>query len=80
MSLQNASPIMPDKWVYLTTISIPLPSTEIPVIYPTESPVTIKLTDLSSDYQGTLQNSSKLTYASTDDLHVEMMALKSFVV
>ena len=38
------------------------------------------MTNPSPDYHTTLQNFINLTHASTNDLHVETIALKSFVV
>ena len=43
LNLQNTSPIIPDKLFYTPTISIPIPSTEKPLI----SPITTKPTSLS---------------------------------
>ena len=80
LNFQNTSPIIPDKSFYTLTISIPVPSNEKPLVSPNETPVTTKSTSPSPDRHKTSQNSSNLTHASTDDLHAEMIALKSFVV
>ena len=41
--LQNTSPIIPDKSFYTLIISIPIPSTEKPIISPDETPITTKV-------------------------------------
>ena len=71
---------MRDKSFYLLTISFSIPNIENPLISPNETPITTKLKNPSPDHQTTLQNSSNLTHARTDDLHSEMIALKSFAV
>ena len=79
LNSQNTSPIIPDKSFYTPTISIPIPSTEKPLICPNETPITTKSTNPSPDHHKTSQNSSNLTHASANDLHAEMIAVKSFV-
>ena len=79
LNLQNTSPIIPDKSFYAPTISIPIPSTEEPLISLNETPIITKSTNPSPDHHKTSQYFSNLTHASTDDLHTEMIALKSFV-
>ena len=44
-NLQNTYPIIPDKSFYAPTISIPIPSTEKPLISPNETPITTKSTN-----------------------------------
>ena len=68
-NLQNTSPIIPDKSFYTPTISIPITSTENPLISPNENPVTTKST--KPDHRKTSQNSSNLTHVGTDDLHAK---------
>ena len=80
LNLQNTSPFIPDKSFYTGTISIPIPSRVKPLISPNETPITRKSTNPSSDHHKASQNSSNLTHASTDDLHAEIIALKSFVL
>ena len=41
--LQNTSPIIPDKSFYTLIISIPIPSTEKPIISPDETPIKTKV-------------------------------------
>ena len=55
LNLQNTSPIMPDKSFYMPTTFIPIPSTENPLIFPNETPITTELTNLSPDHQKTSQ-------------------------
>ena len=80
LNLQNTSAITPDKSFYTPTISIPIPSTEKPLISLNETPITTKSTNPSPDHHKIPQNSSNLTHASTSDSHAELIALKSFVV
>ena len=80
LNLQKTSPIIPDKSFCTPTISIPIPSTEKPLISPNGTPITTKLTNPSLDHYKTSQNSINLTHASTDDLHSEMIALKSLKI
>ena len=65
---------------YTPTISIPVPSTKNPLISSNETPITTKSINLSPDHQTNSQNSSNLAHTSTDDLHAELIALKSFAV
>ena len=53
LNLQNTSPIIPDKPFCIPTISIPIPSTEKPLIFPNETPITTKLTNRSPDHHKT---------------------------
>ena len=80
LNLQNTSSIRPDKSFYTPTIFIPIPSTENPLTSFKKTPITAKLTNSSPDNHKTSQNSSNLTYTSSNDIHIEMIALKSFVV
>ena len=63
LSLQNTSPITPDKSFYTPTISIPIPSTEKPLISPNEAHNTTQSTNPSTDLHKTSQNCSNLTHA-----------------
>ena len=80
LNLQSTSPFIPDKSFYTGTTSIPIPSSVKPLISPNETPITTKSTNPSPDHHRPSQNSSNLIHASTDDLHAEMIALKSFVL
>ena len=80
LNLQNTSPIIPDKLFYTPTISIPVLSTEKLLISPHETPITTKSTSPLRDQQKPSRNYNNLVRASTNDLHAEMIALKSFVV
>ena len=79
LNLQNTSPIIPDKPCCTLTIFLPIPNTEKRLISPNGTPITIKLTNPSPAHHKTSQSSSKLTHVSTNDLHAEIIALKSFV-
>ena len=60
--------------------NIPIPSTEKPLICPSETFITTERTNPSPDHHKTSQKSSNLTHVSTDDLYAEIIALKTFVV
>ena len=78
LTQNHYSSIRPGKSFYAPKKSIPIPSTENPLISPYETLIMTKSTNLSPDHQTTSQNCSNLTYASTDDLHAEMIAIKIF--
>ena len=89
LNLQNNSPIIPQKVILNTrnfysntehSVQLQVCFSMCVLISPNETPITTKSINPSTDHHKTSQNSITLTHASNDDLHAEMITLKSFVV